>query len=652
MNIFAEIKIKAQFWRLVLITFFCLMGLAAFEIGRSLSGLGVVFSIRTFWWPIVIIASVIAIFGVLFAWSQKALVFTAWFQDFHQAYWPENTGLLLVLFLVLAFGFPTWVIYRGYLLFNGYFVRIFIYMVVSFLGMTLLKPLTPGGKWKIALATSMLGIAAIFEAMAFTPAVSASPFSLGWSEGSRFYYGSLLFSSKLYNQSLPLSPWHPSRYLLLSLPFMISGTPIWFHRLWQVLLWIFLPGWAGYLLANRLKIQNRMLLVAFSAWAFLFLQLGPVYYHMMICLILIFWGVDFNKPVKTLVILLIASVWAGLSRVNWIPVPMFLVLTLYFFERSWIQSKLGWKYLLQPIIWGSGALAALISYFGYIQLSGNAVNKFGSSFTSDLLWNRLWPNSTYWMGILPGALVVSLPLFLIIGYRFRKLIRKWHPLKTTSLAAMVLILLLGGLVVSVKIGGGSNLHNIDAYLALLMIVAVYVFWGKVALDKDESPSEGMDKIPVLVVALNIIIPVLITLRIGGVYIHPDSLKDKRDLNDLQQIISGVQPDEDVLFISERQLVVFDQIPGLYLVPDYEKLELMEMAMAGNEVYLDQFYEDISSHRFALIVSDAVNVRLRDEDHPFSEEHNVWVEKVLVPLLSYYRYSPLGDRRDIVIMTPR
>jgi len=217
---------------------------------------------------------------------------------------------------------------------------------------------------------------------------------------------------------------------------------------------------------------------------------------------------------------------------------------------------------------------------------------------------------------------------------------------------MVLILLLGGLVVSVKIGGGSNLHNIDAYLALLMIVAVYVFWGKVALDKDESPSEGMDKIPVLVVALNIIIPVLITLRIGGVYIHPDSLKDKRDLNDLQQIISGVQPDEDVLFISERQLVVFDQIPGLYLVPDYEKLELMEMAMAGNEVYLDQFYEDISSHRFDLIVSDAVNVRLRDEDHPFSEEHNVWVEKVLVPLLRYYRYSPLGDRRDIVIMTPR
>jgi hypothetical protein len=46
---------------------------------------------------------------------------------------------------------------------------------------------------------------------------------MGWSEGSRYYYASLFFSKKIYQLDLPYPLPSPSRYLMLSLPFLIPG---------------------------------------------------------------------------------------------------------------------------------------------------------------------------------------------------------------------------------------------------------------------------------------------------------------------------------------------------------------------------------------------------------------------------------------------
>jgi hypothetical protein len=646
-------KITVPYWRVYSTAVFCMAGLAVYEVGRRLNHLGVIFSLRTFWWSAVICAAMVSVFGLIFVWTSWFGEFVSRFSKFHRKYGLKNSMVSWAAFLAFSWGFSAWVLLRGHIVLNGFYTRVFIYMLISTLGMLFLKPITAVGNWKISLTSSMLVTAAIFKAMIYAfQGVSASPFSLSWSEGSRYYYGSLNFSNKLYGLELPPSPWHASRYLLMALPFAVPGLSIWFHRLWQVCLWIGLAGWTGYLLARRLEIKNLILIIPFSAWVFLYLNLGPVYYHLYICVILIFWGVDFDKPQKTLVVLLISSVWAGLSRINWVPVPLFLVLTLYFLERSWHPSQQGWKYMGKTVIWGSGLVIAFLSYAAYINFSGNDISKFGSSFSSDLLWNRLWPNPTFQMGILLGALIVSLPLWLVLFVRLQKAVSFWNPIIWLAFTVMVTTLFLGGLVVSVKIGGGSNLHNMDSYFVLLITASSYVFWGRDVYSLESANKTTNNSVPLWVCIVVITVPVLLTLREGGVISMPDLNKDKADLQQLQQIVlDTAESGGEILFIAERQLQVFDLVPEVPFIPEYEKIELMEMAMSGNEMYLERFYNDISNQRFALIISDSIRKDLKDEADAFSEEHNVWVEKVVRPLVDSYQYYPLGGRRSIFIMTP-
>ena len=105
----------------------------------------------------------------------------------------------------------------------------------------------------------------------FLPDISVYPFSLGWSEASRYYYASLFFSEKIYGQNITPSTLHPTRYLLQSVPFIIDGLPLWFHRFWQVLLWLVGLFGSAFLLARRLKIPHRFWIWIFSMWVFLFL---------------------------------------------------------------------------------------------------------------------------------------------------------------------------------------------------------------------------------------------------------------------------------------------------------------------------------------------------------------------------------------------
>jgi len=55
------------------------------------------------------------------------------------------------------------------------------------------------------------------------------------------------------------------------------------------------------------------------------------------------------------------------------------------------------------------------------------------------------------------------------------------------------------------------------------------------------------------------------------------------------------------------------IEGVPLVPDYELVTLMEMAMSGNMGYLDQFYADLHRQRFALIIARRQGTGIQSED---------------------------------------
>lgn len=484
--------------------------------------------------------------------------------------------------------------------------------------------------------------------------VTDFPFTLEYSETSRFYYASLPFSSSLYGLDLPLSTLHPSRYLLQSLPFVIPSLSLEAHRLWQALLWIGLTGLSAWSLARRMRPADGLTLALVTAWGFVFFLQGAVYYHLQVCVIIVLLSYSRRSSYRTLLGVLLASAWAGISRVNWFPVPAMLAIALYLLEEPVSAYHQLWAYLKRPVLWAvSGLGAALLGQGLYIIWSGNADNAqdFGSSFTSDLLWDRLLPNVTYPLGVLPAIVIVSLPLGLLMFHALRGQWQRWHVIRWLGVGAMLAVLFAGGLVVSTKIGGGGDIHNMDAFMVLLAVVAV-VLLAKQAAAESEAGGLVRAEVPVGVLVLGMVVPVVFAVQSLQPHFAYDRVQAEKDLAQLRAIVEpAATQGGEVLFISERHLVIFDMVTGVQLVPDYEIVTLMEMAMSGNRAYLERFDADLASHRFAVIVTRQQRV-VKKENEPFAEENNVWIDAISRPLLCYYERRVILESSNTLILTPK
>jgi len=384
-----------------------------------------------------------------------------------------------------------------------------------------------------------------------------------------------------------------------------------------------------------------------AAWAFLYFFQGAVYYHLHICVILILAGVSVKHPWRSLLFVILASIWAGISRVNWFPVPAMFAIAIYLLETP-LENK-SWRYWITPFVWGiSGLISAVISQFVYIRISGNAdVSSFGTSFTSDLLWNRLLPNETFPLGIILGIMLVAAPLIIAIVQIARGQFSRVHPLRWVALLAMLAVLLLGGLIVSVKIGGGADLHNMDAFLVLLAIIATAFFAGHVAAEDDLVPAWGQIHWSVTVAAL--LVPLGFALPQIGFLPSYDHVKVEKDIQTLQSVIT--QNEGEILFVTERQLLTFGELNNVRLVPEYEQSELMEMAMSGNREYLENFYSDLKQHRFAFIIAEDQKFTLQKKGS-FIEENNAWVRYVGAPILCAYKPITTLSSTNIQVFIPR
>ncbi len=422
--------------------------------------------------------------------------------------------------------------------------------------------------------------------------------------------------------------------------------PLWVHRLWQALLWIGLTAASSILLARRVSLKGWMQFFV-AAWAFLYFFQGAVYYHLQVCVIIILAGVSTRHPWRSLIFVILASIWAGASRVNWFPVPAMLAIAIYLLETSFAGK--GWRYWSTPIVWGvSGLVAALASQFIYINISGNAdISTFGSSFTSDLIWTRLLPNDTFPLGILLGITIVSAPLIIAIIQMLRGKFSQLHPLRWVGIFAMLSVLFLGGLIVSVKIGGGADLHNMDAFLVLLALIATSFFAGYVTGEEGSNPAWGQISWPVIVAI--ILVPIGFALPHIGFLPSYDHVNVEKDIQKLQRTIS--KGSGETLFVTERQLLTFKTLNNISLVPEYEQSELMEMAMSGNREYLEKFYSDLKRHRFEFIVAEEQKFA-QQKTGSFIEENNAWVRYVGAPLLCAYKPVETLSSANVQIFVPR
>ena len=524
-------------------------------------------------------------------------------------------------------------------------VRASLYWLVALAAAAALAAWNSSSQPSGRLVASLLILGVGHRLLLHLPEVSTYPLALGWSETSRYYYGSLFFSERLYGMSVPVSVLHPSRYLLQAIPFLVTRDMLWLHRAWQVLLWLGLPALAAGLLVRRLAWGTKWQAWLVGGWAFLFLLQGPVLFHLVVPVVVVLAGVKSSRPLQSLLVVMLASAWAGISRINWLPVPGFLAATVYLLEtmpkdRSWLRD------LVWPAVWiVVGSLTGLAANAAYVLLSGNSATEFSSSFTSDLLWYRLLPNPTFLPGILLGVALASLPVAWLIARR--RAVWGWlPPMRLLALGSMLAVLLVGGILVSVKIGGGSNLHNMDAYLALLLVVGAYLLAGHPApAPQQVQPSWAL-------AAAAIAVPLAFSLSVGGRLQWPSPAQGERIVEALRQELAGFSEEDDVLFITERHLLTFGRINSVTLVPAHEKVFLMEMAMGNTRSYLDSFEQALAEQRYELIISEPLKVQYQGSSRAFGEENDVWVERVAIPVLCYYQPVRTLEGAPIQLLEPR
>ena len=552
------------------------------------------------------------------------------------------------------------------------------------------NPVESQRSWGFCIGVSALMAATFYMFLSYLPEISSSPFTLSWSEASRYYYASLFFSRQIYGVQIPPTVLHPSRYLMQAVPFLIHGSPIWLHRLWQVFLWIIMPLITGYVLARRLDISDRLRRWMLIAAVFIYLGIGPVYYHLLVPVVLILWGFH-SLPAHSsklrftvsLLVVLLASAWAGISRVNWFPVPSSLAVMLILLEEPLQSSattdqalKSRWKlpaatwratgwYLLRLVGWFlAGTATAFAAQVLYILWSGNRVEQFTTSFSSSLLWHRLLPNATFPPGILPAILVVSLPLVMVTLGRLlerRSDRQSWldfHPIRLAGLVGVLGVFFAGGVIVSLKIGGGSNLHNLDAYMVILLVIASYFLFNRAKPDRNpasEPPGSEAEQAKSSTISTLTNWGLALALLIASIYTldtRPPSAAptDPQVLSENLEVIATAalearQKGGEVLFLSNRQFLTFHNI-DVPLVPDYERVFLMEVAMAGDPVYLGRFYDDLRNQRFALIVSEPLSKEEKDGRVNFGLENNAWVKNVSRYILCYY--EPIQTLKEVQV----
>ena len=84
----------------------------------------------------------------------------------------------------------------------------------------------------------------------------------------------------------------------------------------------------------------------FTGWGFLYLLQVPVYFHLLVCVFLVLAGFVSKDPKIRLASVLLASAWAGISRINWFPLPGFLAAVLYILETRMEPKR--WRYFIPP----------------------------------------------------------------------------------------------------------------------------------------------------------------------------------------------------------------------------------------------------------------------------------------------------------------
>lgn len=499
--------------------------------------------------------------------------------------------------------------------------------------------------------------------------VTGYPFSLGWSEGNRMWDYSILFGRHLYDYPVDKEIFvllDVGRQFVGGLPFIIPGISIEMERFWIALTGI-IPYLMFGLSAFRFVRPNIKVWLFGCAWVLIFLKQGPIHPPLIFSAmsVVLLW----RRPLWLAIPLIaVTGYLTEESRFTWIFATGLWITMLEMAGATLENGKLSRETWIRAILLGFSGFAGaqfgqrIAGFFaGHADVSSAAsvgmVVSMVSTPSEPLLWYRLLPNATYGMGVLVGLLIATAPLTVLLIYVLTSKVW-WRPnaWQALAMAAPLSAFLAVGLIVSTKIGGGGDLHNMDMFLVTLVFIVI------ITLQKGGTEwSARIDLSPLWVKFILLLFFVIPGLQSLGDMRAYDFGKDiswlvtltdspagssldmyaSREVSDQalkivqEQVDAAMLRGGEVLFLDQRQLLTFGYITDVPLVPEYEKKVLMTRALGSHLNYFEGFYHDLETHRFQLIVSEPLRTPIKDSSFEFGEENNAWVKWVSTPVLCYY-----------------
>ncbi len=670
--------IKKSFFIFVAFLFF----LIAFDLYHIANGTGELFGIFSLKWGAIfaftLIFLVILLFILwLFLWrAEKLQGFIKGIISVRQrvSFLRWIFAIILLIFPIYFFQYTLW----G-LVFRPIYFRLFLW---GFLSIILAILFTREDEkligWFPLLQSILLTSTSYTLAYVFSD-VKNYPFNLYWSDGNRLWDYSLIFGRQLYNY--PIDQEIPSltsrgRQLLWGLPFLLPNTSILLHRFWSALLFSFpymVLGWFSF----KVEENRRREWLLLGLWAFLFLNQGPIYTPLVLSAILV--AIAWERPLWIAIPLVaLAGYYAESARWTWAYAP-----AIWAGMMSLNGSKLkGARPALRD--WGRAialaiagvALWYLLPIIQSVWTGVSILPEERIAYDQPLLWYRLLPNDTYREGIVGGLLIAILPLIILLSYLLYK--KHWQASlwQKLSILGSLLAFLIVGLIISTKIGGGNNLHNLDMLLIALLFVSAIAWknggsqwfrqsnkaplWIKITLIllftlpayasmRKISPNLALNTEEVLLVEFLTDHNALADPPIKSL---PSDEEVQRTLDIISAFSEISDKKGDVLFIDLRQLLTFGYVPKIRLVPEYEKKRLMNEAMASNADYFAPYYQDLADHRFSLIITEPLKVVPKYEEGAFAEEGDAWMKWVSAPTLCFYHPIEIFRSVHVQLLAPR
>jgi hypothetical protein len=614
------------------------------------------------------------------------------------SHFRERLGFVRWVLAILILIIPVWLLqytFYGAVLYRPY-LRILLWgLSTVFLGSLFTRGTRELLAWR-SLLTSLVLTSGIFNFIVPLAGVTGYPFSLGWSEGNRLWDYSVLFGAYLYDypadQPIPVLL-DIGRQFMGGLPFLLPGVTIWQARLWVALTNVIpylILGWIAF------RSPKRYLLhwVVAGIWAFTFVRQGPIHPPLLLSAIIVAlaWGQSLWIAIP---LIIASSYFAEVSRYTWLFAPGMWAGMLELSGTVWQNQSLVRRAWTRAI---SVGLAGLLGgYFipRFVPSAIDWITSFGAQPDSEivaslgngvtvssvsaeassqpLLWYRLFPNATLEYGILLSLLLAVAPLGIILIYLLAT--RRWQLSIWQKLAIILPLLafLVVGLIISVKIGGGGNLHNLDMFIIGLLF-ATALAWRNGGREWIEQAATSPIWVRIMVMLLIItpglqpllsLKPISISENMAAVSILtdipsdgslPETLPSEQDtlqaLNRIRTEVEIAATNGAILFMDQRQLLTFGYIKGIPLIPEYDKKVLINQAMSEDAQYFQSFYRDLASQRFALIISNPLHMRIQTATDDFSEENNAWVKWVSGPVLCYYEPLVTLKKVTVQLLVPR